>query len=719
MRFASSPLPFSLLACTLFTGCSATFNPTDAPVQTPIGALSGRAYGGQQPIVSAKIYLFAAGTAAYAGPGIAAATSNASTSLLNSTVPAVCTAALAPGGSLPCKDASGNYFVFTDANGTFSVTGDYTCTAGTQLYLYSAGGQPTTGVTNTAASLMAVLGNCPSGGSIAAQVPYVYMNEVTTVAAAYALAGFASDAIHISTSGTALGLVGIKNAFANAAQMSNIGASSGSTSSTTNAGGALATTPGGNGTVPQKLLNTLANILAGCVNSNGTTTACTMLFNDDRTGGGQTGTKPTETATAAIYLAQHPYTAYVSTIYNLIGSSAVPFTPALTAAPATFAVEILFSDASLSNAEGYSQINQNLAVDASGYIWVANGQTPSVSQFSPLGVALAGSTGFAPGGCNFSVPSAVVPVSIAVANNGYVWVGVTDENAVCVIDSTGTFVDYTLVSGTYANHEGPYGIALDSAGNAWVTNDYAYTRAGNTAAIGQLEEVSGSSYTITKSIFNTDSLDQPLGVAIASPATFGTGHTGDIWVANNSSYGYTTGPDCVFTAGGTAETFSPDSGGGSIGFGQPVAIDASGSIWTGLRFDSGSTRGLVKIPYTGTSGNLYSEGTGTTSLSIDGSGNVWSLTTLSTSSGAATTVFENSNTGSLLTPSAGFVPITDASGTVLPLSIVVDGSGNVWYTMAESSGTGNYGLRELVGIATPVATPIAYGVANNLLGSRP
>ena len=65
------------------------------------------------------------------------------------------------------------------------------------------------------------------------------INEVTTIATAYAIAGSAVDATHVSSSGTALAQVGVTNAFTNYANLAN-----GAT------GVALATTPSGNGAVP-------------------------------------------------------------------------------------------------------------------------------------------------------------------------------------------------------------------------------------------------------------------------------------------------------------------------------------------------------------------------------------------------------------------------------------------------------------------------------------
>ena len=207
---------FPLLSlCLIFAGCAGTY--TTPPAKPSPGVkLSGSVHGGQQPIVGAHIYLFAANTTGYGQPSV---------SLLNATVTGL-------------SDSIGAY-VTTDAQGAFTITGDYSCTPNTQVYLYALGGNPGAGV-NSGAGLLAALGNCPSSGSFLATVPFISVNEVTTVAAAYAMAGFATDATHVSSSGTPLAQTGIANAFANAANLADI-----------STGTALTTTPAGNGTVPQ------------------------------------------------------------------------------------------------------------------------------------------------------------------------------------------------------------------------------------------------------------------------------------------------------------------------------------------------------------------------------------------------------------------------------------------------------------------------------------
>ena len=177
------------------TGCGLTSENSTVPVQG--AAFSGTIHGGQQPVVGARIYLLAPSIAGYGA---------ASTSLLSS--------------GFAGSDAVGNY-VLSDAGGNFSVTGDYTCTPGTQAYLYASGGNPGAGP-NPALGLMTMLGNCPTAGTYAPSEPLVAINEVSTVAAAYAMAGFATDATHVASSGSPAALTGLANAFAAAPNLVNL-----------------------------------------------------------------------------------------------------------------------------------------------------------------------------------------------------------------------------------------------------------------------------------------------------------------------------------------------------------------------------------------------------------------------------------------------------------------------------------------------------------------
>ena len=176
---------------------------------------------------------------------------------------------------------------------------------------------------------MTALGQCPASGTLATALPTVSLNEVTTVASVYALSGFMTDLIHVSSSGTALSNTGMANAFANVNNLVNI----------VN-GTALATTPASNGTVPQAEINTLANILAACVNSIGAASApCSTLFSTALNG----STQPTDTVTALLNIA--PGTG-IAALYP-IGATNPPFEPALSTQPNDFTVGLNFTGGGL------------------------------------------------------------------------------------------------------------------------------------------------------------------------------------------------------------------------------------------------------------------------------------------------------------------------------------------------------------------------------------
>ncbi len=90
---------------------------------------------------------------------------------------------------------------------------------------------------------------------------------------------------------------------------------------------------------------------------------------------------------------------------------------------------------------------------------------------------------------------------------------------------------------------------------------------------------------------------------------------------------------------------------------------------------------------------------------IDGAGHVFVL-----NMGSLPSFVELNNDGTQISPANGYfdTSVNETNG------IAVDGSGNLWI-----SNYLNSSLTEFVGMATPVVTPIAAGVANNTLGTRP
>ncbi|HEY4378795.1 MAG TPA: hypothetical protein VGN01_00525 [Acidobacteriaceae bacterium] len=622
--------------------------------------MNGLVRGGQQPIVGAHVYLFAAGTAGYGGAGTAASAANASVSLLTS---GMGTTLDGDGGA-----TNGDYYATTDGNGSFSITGSYICTTGAQVYLYALGGDPGSGL-NTAAGLMAVLGSCPAAGSFPSSL-YVVVNEVSTVAAAYALAGFATDATHVGSSGTALASTGIANAFANAANLETL-----------STGAALVTTPAGNGTVPQTEINTLANVLAACVNSTGPgSSACsTVLAN--ALPAGTTGAQPADTATAAINIAHNPG-ANVATLYAL-ASGTPPFAPGLTSAPNDFTVELAFTSGGLSTPVG-------IAIDARGNVWVSNyndGVVGSVTELASSGLALSGAGGYTGGGL-----AMVHQIAIDMAGNAWIANGV--HGGIGQIFPLTSVVKLSSAGVAYGgnpyipiSNNGPVepnGIAIDGTGNAWITS-FQYTGGtGSVTAISSAENSYSGPYLTT-------------GVFL--PGTVAIDGNGNVWVGGPAIAEFTSAGVIVSGSMGYKA-----QGGGNY---NSIAIDANGNAWA-----TGATA-VVAVAQNGSilSGSGYTGGgiNGAHAIAIDGANNVWVAD-------SGSLVSELSSTGAAVSPTTGYGGQNWGS----PGGIAIDGSGNVWFPISLAPG-GSMGTTvvEMVGAGTPVVTPLAAGVKNNTLGTRP
>lgn len=638
----SAALSFSLASSLAFsvalTGCSLTSTAPSMPETGP--ALRGNVHGGQQPISGAHVYLFVAGTTGYGKPSV---------SLLN---------AAATGHS----DAVGAY-VLSDSNGAFTITGDYGCTSFDQVYLYALGGDPGAGP-NSAAGLLAVLGQCPMSGNFLSTIPFIQVNEVSTVAAAYSMSGFATDALHVSSSGTPLAQIGIANAFANAANLASI-----------STGFPLATTPSGNGTVPQNTIATIANILAACINSTGpTSSACSTLFSAARSNG-TTGTSPTDTATAAINIAHNPGVG-AATLFPLQTAMA-PFQPGLSSAPNDFTIGIQFTGGGLSAPQG-------IAIDSAGNAWAANaGTSPSVTKLSSSGSFLSGANGY-------TDSSLVSPIGIAIdsLDNAAV-ANFSSTVGVVKISSSGTFL-----SGTHGYTGGGLqsqtAIAIDGANNIWVTNPLAPSVVEFSAAGSVLSGTGG---------FTGGGLVNPAGIAFDG--------SGTAWVPNNESSGVFLNNVTRFANAGTPVSGSPYTGGGLAGP-TAVAFDSANNAWIVNR-ENGSTNSVTVLSNSGTpaSGSPFTGGglDNPASIAIDGSGTAW-LTNFANGSNSITAL---SNSGAAISGANGYT----ASATLTqPFSLAIDGSGNIWV------GTTN-GITELIGAATPVITPLSAGVKNNTLGTRP
>ncbi len=608
-------LGFSAVGSLLLVLAGCAVSRTAAPIPEVGVAIRGNVRGGQQPISGMHVYLMAANTSGYG---------NASVSLLNA-------------GSSGASDSVGAY-VLSGTDGSFSITGDYTCTAGSQVYLYGVGGNPGAGV-NSSAGLMAVLGNCPTAGDFVGTTPFIAMNEVSTVAAAYAMAGFATDPTHVSSSGTAQAQVGIANAFLNAASLETL-----------STGNALATTPSGTGSVPQSARSIRWQTSWPRASTRmGRDRAAAVCLRASTPNG---GTTPTDTAQAALNVAHSPG-AQVSTLYGLVGSTP-PFQPTLAIAPTDWTVGLTYNTFSLI---GHTV---SMAIDGSGNVWLGSGAgSPSVlMKLSSTGLVLSGASGYA-------VAGSVNQISIDPSGN--VWVTAGSSGGLSKFSNSGTLL-LQLAAVQVPGMQYPYAIALDGSGNAWIGNSNA-TGLFKLANDGTVLSPAGGFATGSTNYFSEFAIDG----------------SGNVWIQANASGVLEYSNAGVLLSGAS---------GYSVSAGGPLAIDAAGDAWM---FTSLSNNALYELSSTGavlspagihacdstaaaphSCAGLFAGASEPLSVAVDGSGNIWSPVAYY---GPVTRTYFNgitelSNAGTILSGNLGYH--TSGSESFYPSLLQVDSSGDVW-----------------------------------------
>jgi streptogramin lyase len=593
------------IGAALLNGCGSG---SQAPVVSTSSSgpgFRGIVHGGQQPVSGALITLYAAGLS---GPGAGA---------LNLTAA---------------------HTITTDQGGNFTIPEDYTCPAtASQAYIVARGGNPglAAGTNNGALVLAAALGDCSSlSGST-----YISLNEVTTVASAWALQQFYGAGGLIGATPT--NATGLRNAFLVAQVLAN-------PSTGSSPGAAL---PTGTTTETAKLL-TLANALAGCVNSDGGS-ACSQLF----LAATVDGAVPSNTLDAALSIVRNP-ASQVEPVFKSSVAQA-PFQPALTTAPNDWSMSITVGGCA-SSCGGLNQPG-SVAVDSTGSVWAANYFGGVVSKFLPSG-GPAAPQGYPGKGLNQSFGVAVDPTDNVWVTNENSVSGASNAHrgSVSKFDPTGAELSGFGYTGGGVYY--PQGIASDPAGNLWIA-DYGSSSA-------TLLSNSGSP------------LSGPTGFgASALPFTpaVAVDRSGNGWFAAQESA-------LRVTPAGVVAKFSccVDPAG--------IAIDPSGNVWLadygGASLVELTPQGVVAATVESPGGTQAAQ-----SLAIDSAGQIFaanfrgdSLTQLAGASGA------------VLSPVSGLgldAPLNE------PLGIAIDASGNLWV-----SNSGGSTLTEFVGLANPVKTPL-------------
>ena len=570
----------SALACIVsLTGCGIGTEATNTS-----GALNirGSIFGGQQPVSGATIKLYTAGKT---GNGSAA------TSMLVT----------------PRTSA---------ADGTFNITGDYACVnANDQVYIAATGGNPglASGTNNAALVMITALGRCADLPT----TPFVSINELTTVAAAWALAPFIGSVANIGASST--NAVGLTNGFLNAALLVDPRS------------GNLPVLPL-NLTVESGKINALANSIASCVNSDGT--GCSPLFTAATVG----SHVPTDTLAAALNIVRNPGN-NVAAVYNAAGAFPPFPTTQGGVAPNDWTMSLTVTGGGL-NAP------TSIGVDQSGNVWAAD-YPGVISGFTAQG------TPFNATGYGVGVLQNVFGLTIDNADN--VWATSRDTpvhsgtyGSVSKFNGVGSGSAGQLI-GTYFDTamDYPGALSADTNGNIMIAN-YANSLGG---------EIYNTNGGVVASSLGAGLAELP--VAVAADASHG------MWLPSQSSTNVLhIAADGTILAN-TSCCVTPSG----------VAVDAFGNAWVANYGNDTLTElspaGTVTLSTNaGDGGVLTPDG-----LVIDGAQDVWAVNFYG---GSFSHIAGNGGTasaGTALSSSNGFG--LDAS-LVFPYSIAVDPTGNVW-----------------------------------------
>ena len=585
----------------LLAGCGAGVMDTSTTEATL--SIHGLVHGGQNPVSGATIGLYKVGMTGL---------SSKATNILTSTVT-------------------------TDANGNFNLGGLYGCTSSTdQMYITATMGNPGLGMgTNPALSMVAALGDC---GNLGAST-FILINEVTTAAAAWGLAPFATDYAHIGATGT--NLTGIRNAFRNAQVLA------------TTATGQATSLPSNEVTETGKLY-AMADALAGCVNSDGTT-GCNKLFAAATPPG---GTAPTDTFGAALNIVHYPAN-NVAGVWNSIGSQ-VPFPTTLTKSPKEWTMSLTVSGGGLS-------LPTAMAIDAQGYAWFAD-YYGGLTELSPQGTVLSPASGFGSG-----LLSEVY--GLTVDTGGNVWATIEEQPA------------HYVTKGSVAKFSGSQSTTPGTLLGVYADNSINYPESLFGDSNGTIDIGNYATTGVTIYDLNGNLLTSGLGQNVAQfPVSVFPDVTHGVWLANQPDQTITDAPSNA-TAYNVTCCSNPNSLVGNTAADIWVSNYGSDSV------SEVSPAGVVLVNQASVGGISSPSG-----VALDGAQNVWVSNFHGASISEVAGGFGTLAAGTAISPSTGYG--LDVS-LVEPYSLGADKSGNVWVA--------NYAANNVVmffGLAAPAATPV-------------
>jgi hypothetical protein len=658
-------------------------------------SFKGIVHGGPNPVTGATVNLYSTGTGSYGAAGTLLGTA------------------------------------MTQDDGSFAFSGATACSSPKQEYVTVSGGNPGAGE-NDNYLLMAALGDC----STVSASSVLWVDEVTTVAAAYALSNFisidtsgSSPVVNIgaptsnaaatgSCTGTGSSMTctgaGLVHAFENAMNLANsIG-----TASTPPTGTAYLIAPSNpNSQVPNSVINTIANILEACVNSTGgtagdTTTSCGKLFTYTTPPSTSTASPvtPANTLQAVVNLAKYPAMtpANITGLYGAILTQTF-YQPTLSAAPTDFSLAIMHSGVKIGSTTTVFKYPYYVTLDINDDVYSINQAASGTGPTFPAAISSNGSSLWL--GPQFSTGttarcSASQPCAAATDSAGHLWVPNTTTSVYETNMSDGTLGGTFVITGSTTN-----ALAVDKL------NDIFVSSAGTTG--NGLYELPSSGSAFTAVAANGTNITNTASQISEFLAFDGLGN---LWISDYSGGGTITANTYLANTGGTTSvTFGNDpvvvTDSTTVGSIYGTSTDSSGNGWTN------NQKTLWKTPASPTSATTPTANTITYNSKVsssaryntlDGDANVF----LPDNNGASSFIWQffpatskfvymnpcNANGGTTCsTTSTAAGGITDAT-VVGPRNAQVDSTGSIW--IASST---NGIIVQIIGTAAPTWSQISYG----------